>query len=318
VHTFRLLHVSDLHVNKHRSIIDVATGVAYQAYKAENLARLVHEWRDRLDLILISGDLAHVGDPDTGLRMAEHLCTAAPSGPVPWLTTERTPTLSHGVPIHLLPGNHDRFGYLRDAGGRAFDPIFYAFWSAGQGAQTFPPLASPDGADRLAIVAADFSLAFNSDETTPGGRWGQGRVYTAVLDKLIAQTNALRDTQPPPAVVWAIHFPPAFAEVDDALSLIDDSKVLDAADGLQIPAIFAGHTHQARQYHPAGPDGAERRVEVLCAGAATTREPRNGNSVHYTEIDVHAASIVAPVRWQTLPWDEAAQSFVAPASLQPQ
>jgi 3',5'-cyclic AMP phosphodiesterase CpdA len=307
VHTFRLLHVSDLHVNKHRSIVDVATGVAYQAYKAENLARLVYDMRQRLDLILITGDLAHIGVPDTGLQMAHGLCTAAPDGDAPWLTAGRTPALHHGVPIRLLPGNHDRFGLFRDAGGRAFDPIFTDFWTAGQGVQSFPPLAGPSGADRLAIAAADFSLIVNSDETAAGGRWGQGRIYTAVLDGLIAETNALRQTQPRPAVLWAVHFPPEFESVDHALSLIDDARLLDAADAHQIPAIFCGHTHEARPYRPRGPNG----VHVLCAGAATTREPRNGNSVHYTEVDVDAGA-VTDVRWQPLRWDDASQSFPTP------
>jgi len=313
VYTFRLLHVSDLHVNKRRSIVDIVTNVAYQAYKAEDLARLVYEMRQRLDLILISGDLAHIGVPDTGLRMAHGLCTDAPAGTVPWLTAGRTPTFNHGVPIRLLPGNHDRFGPFRDAGGRAFDSVFADFWTARQGAQGFPPLVSPDGADRLAIVAVDFSLTGNSDETAWGGRYGQGRVYTPVLDQLVALTNEVRQTQPGPGVLWAVHFPPAFDGVKDALSLIDDARLLDAADALQVPTVFCGHTHQARPYRPRGDDG----VQVLCAGAATTREPELGNSVHYTEIDVEAGA-VTQVRWETLAWDDVTQSFPTPAQPLPQ
>src|SRR5437588_10496771 len=160
---FRVLHLSDLHILRERSLIGAAF-CRFEWYLLEDVARLVYDLRDRLDLVLVTGDLADTGDPPESLDAAAAFCTDSPAGPVPYLTRWGEPTLrGASVPVYLLPGNHDRFGWMRDAGGRYFDQAFARMWSADQGAQVYDVLLGSTEGQKLAFIAAALTLRQNSD-----------------------------------------------------------------------------------------------------------------------------------------------------------
>ncbi len=332
--SFRLLHISDLHIGMQQKIIGFPdrkhlsqfplgqVSLAPSSYDfdlAKAVAKHAFYRGNRLDAILITGDLATVGyTADLGLAHdyvhAPGLPRALPGQPAwswaPWLSAAGFPTLEPaGAPIVLLPGNHDRFqGWLMHAGGTDFDVVFHSDWNGQRKAQTLIVLQLEQ--ENLAIVAADFTLQHNKDaDVATGGRWaymGQGKVYPAVLQDLLQETHAQRAEYGRVAVVWALHFPGEFAQLDPVLRLIDD-HLLSVATQVGVTHIFCGHTHEPRQYALA----SNPAIQVYCAGTATQycAPAPNVNTVHPLEIDVDAAAII-DVRWNTLRWHAGRKDFV--------
>jgi 3',5'-cyclic AMP phosphodiesterase CpdA len=332
--SFRLLHLSDLHIAVQQKVIGFPdrrhsshyplgqislSPSSYDFDLAKAVAKHAFLRGNQLDAILITGDLATVGYA-ADLNLAHDYVHAsglpAPlSGQpawawAPWLGASGFPTLeSSGAPVVLLPGNHDRFhGWWMHAGGTAFDFIFRADWDGRRKAQTLIVLQL--GRENLAIIAADFALQRDADaDVATGGRWaymGQGKVYPAVLQALIQETQAQRAQYERLAVVWALHFPPEWAGIDPVLRLVDD-HLLAAAGKAGVRHLFCGHTHEPRHYVLAG----NPAVQVYCAGTATQycAPPPNANSLHPLEIDVDGGNIMA-VRWATLRWDAVRKDFV--------
>jgi hypothetical protein len=179
------------------------------------VARVAYLRGNRLDVILVTGDLATTGDA-RDLRPAHEFVDAAPvSGRrAPWLTAAGKPTLqAAGAPIVLLPGNHDRYqGLTKNAGGTQFDAFFANYWktsSRGQlpaspSVQTLVVLQGGTG-EKLAIVAADFTLATNADADASRGGWfaylGQSKAYQVIVDALKKETADQRNLYSSLAVV---------------------------------------------------------------------------------------------------------------------
>ena len=331
--SFRLLHLSDPHIAVQQKVIGFPdrrhrpqyplgqlslSPSSYDLDLAKAVAKHAFVTGNQLDAILITGDLATVGSAvDLTLTHdyvhAPGLTAPLPGQPVwtwaPWLSASRFPTLeSSGAPVVLLPGNHDRFnGWLLHAGGTTFDAIFAGDWDGRRKAQTLVILQL--GTERLGIIAADFTLQNNADaDSLTGGRWaymGQGKAYSSIVQALVQETQDQQAQYDALAVVWAVHFPPEFAQIDPVLRLLDE-HLLVAATKVGAAHLFCGHTHEPRQYALPGNPG----VQVYCAGTATQycAPPPNANSIHPLEIDMDGGRIMA-VRWRTLLWNQARKNF---------
>lgn len=338
--TFRLLHLSDFHVGATPRVLGFPhwgqAGLyplaplyplscsSYDPEVAEAVARFAYLQRDRFDFLLVTGDLATTGK-EADLRLAFDLVHGPPStAPLPsqpylwapWLSETGFPTLgAAGRPVALLPGNHDRFrGIFKRARGTQFDATFSLFWRPDP-VQTLIVLDKDE--ERLAVIAADFCLAANSDaDKTVGGRFaylGQGRAYRDRIAALEQETTDQRRKWAPVATLWAVHFPPAFEGLRPDLCLLDDGRLTAAAHRAGIEHLFCGHTHEPRQYRAAGLPP----LTIYCAGTAMQHHapPPFTNSVHLTEIDVEKGSVVG-VRWGTHFWSPRRRRFVPPDTLQ--
>jgi 3',5'-cyclic AMP phosphodiesterase CpdA len=318
--TFHLLHVSDLHIAVRPRMVGFPdwkslpqlpggkTGVlapsSYDPFLVEAVARWLDRHPNRFDLVLVTGDLATTGHP-ADLALA-HDYLFAPVASAYWSQTGQATLQVGRVPLCIMPGNHDRYeGWYLGPGGAEFDATFgQKGWSAAQGAQALIALQGSNG-EKLAIVAADFSLASYWHSTRIWGYLGQGKVYPSVLQALRQVTLQERERHGSVAVVWAVHFPPDFVAIDPDLALLNEQNLLDEAAALDVWHFFCGHTHEAREYAPAG----NPLIRVHCAGTTTQYATQHGNVMHETAIDVNGGRVVA-VRRTDVWWSQAAGDFV--------
>ena len=313
---FRLVHLSDFHVGLKPDVLgglDVRVRSLHPRGTAnplrasswnQGLGESVRDFVQRnhrqrpLDAVLVSGDLAttgHKGDLVRALEYIEGLVKATA-----W-TTGPDSHLDVGIRrVILFPGNHDRFRRgLFWPGGKRFDTLFMGYW---RGPVQTTVLAA--GKEHLAIIQADFSLQKRRDANWLSLEYlGQGRVYDSILDRLKRETQRFGEVY---AVVWAVHFPPAFEPLDDALRLQNQMNLLYAARDLGVNYIFAGHTHVPRCYQALG-------VTVCCAGTATQLVVPAGsqggvNSIHPCTITVNGRR-VTKVDWQLWGWNPHFQGF---------
>ena len=105
-----------------------------------------------------------------------------------------------GIPLGLLPGNHDRWVPYRtgqnsalfslgyDPGGKDFHRVFSSFWGPGD-VRTFDFFKDTF---RVAVIAADLSLRRAKDAETFRlvNKHGQGKAYKDIVDELEAKTLA--------------------------------------------------------------------------------------------------------------------------------
>jgi 3',5'-cyclic AMP phosphodiesterase CpdA len=229
---------------------------------------------ERLDAIVITGDLATTGlGPD--LEKARLFLESK---------SEFDQSIAYvAAPVHLLPGNHDRFiytgrGFLFAPGGKDFDSVFASRWSTP--VTVYDVLRNQDLS--ILLVAADFGLISEKDSTFPLlklNRLAQGRIYPEILNQLETTTQQAQREERTRGVrtlvtLWAIHFPPFFphrnagsvGRILDRLTkgLIDEQKLIDSARLHNVSAILAGHTHEADDY-----SAGDHRLRILCAGTAT-------------------------------------------------
>lgn len=311
--TFRVLHVSDLHVarvaesvnfvdvrSRRKGLIRAIRGqykghpVHFRHPTSHDIAALQdvaeHAFLDpELDLILITGDIATTGEADD-LRVAVDFITGPPAAG--WMTARNTPTLAAAkAPVALLPGNHDRYENATFPFGAAavvFDDLFNDYWWAGQNASPIAVLKKET--EWLLVMGADFSLRVPEYRKNPLAHAGQGEVSPHVLKSLRLLTKRckeqLKRRHVTPAAVWAIHFAPKCD--DERLQLRNDDEFLAAAESDGVHHIFCGHTHE-----PGDPQIG--KVQVHCAGTASSFEPELGNFIHTREIDV-TGGVITDVR----------------------
>jgi Icc protein len=192
---FLLAQISDLHLGERPRDGSDPEGCLRAVVKA--LKRMP----DRPDAILVSGDLAEHAKPK------EYRGAAKAIGKL-------------GIPVHVLPGNHDDRATMREvlgAPGEGDAPLDYAV--------DLGPL-------QLVVV----------DSTIPGedrGGFGPGQ-----LERLEAELGA----SPKPAIV-AMHHPPlttAMADWDGVNLPVSERQALGEviARHPQVKAIVAGHLHR--------------------------------------------------------------------------
>lgn len=262
------LHISDLHISKFpnlktcskRTIEEWAEGVSNHAYCAsydpgrlKGIVQLAHDVRERIDAIVITGDIATTG-LTRDLTPSYNFIYGSPDEK-DIRTSKGFPTLAGtGLSVLALPGNHDRykkllkkFGYI--PGGKHFDRIFAEHWND---EKKLLPIVKDDLA--VGVIGADFNLLCWQDSDaikSPVGFYAQGRVYDKVLAELEGKTDEfvkehLYDREI--VLVWAVHFPPdASVEIDPSSELIGSENLLASADKNKVFLMVSGHLHNPFQ-----------------------------------------------------------------------
>lgn len=331
--TIQLLHISDLHLarrtyfplRRRQWLIHWLSAspffhpaAPYLANAAAQAAQILAR-RVGLDAILVTGDLATTG-LRRDLRTALEFIASEPRSPEEWRNEHNRPTLqAAGVPILVMPGNHDRYRYFAGLpGGTAFDEEFAdgGYWTKEQGIQTWPV------GDDLAIVACDLTLS--STEIWPWNLWGKGRVYPDRLERLVEESRRLRSSAPDRAVLWAVHFPPRFKDVPWYLELMDEHLLVEAAHSACVSHLLCGHTHSFDYYSL----NDENKTFVHCAGSALQsvrerpqpserEEPAGGegdraeNAIHLVTLEIEAGRI-ARFDHRRLTYDRVRRLFAVP------
>jgi len=277
----RLLHLSDLHVALRLLRMRSSRFEAHIHHEAVRF--VLGLGQQGIDAVLLGGDLGNSGWKEDLDEAKKYVTGPWPPGGIAW------PSMSQvGKPLLMLPGNHDRFvaPWLATPGNREFDRVFNPTWTSGRGGvQTF--LLPGDDQPLLALVCADFTLAHEHDASHHAGHWGQGRVYPAVLKKLVAETVRCRALPTAPAVAWVVHFAPEFPNLSSTLQLIDEHDLTKAAAQNGIKYIFCGHTHIVGH----GPSPTQPAVTIVCAGSVSCVNSGIDTSLHVLDFDVDAGQI---------------------------
>jgi len=321
--TFKILHLSDLHIAKRPNEIslldaflrgkpedcDIAPWFSsYHFRRLQQLSVFVQYYAVGLDTILVTGDLATSGKVED-LSRALRFFDSDPIIDSVWFSSPSqglAATLQReGVPIVLMPGNHDRYQERPPflPGNRAFDAVFREYWNAGQGVQTQIILEGKTGNNRLAVISADCTLMSKGDATLPFGHLGQGKVRSVLIDRLKEETELVRESSKPTAVIWTLHFPPKPAKISARLKLINDDDLLLSAESNGVECILCGHIHRTMQYR----DVAHPEVWVGVAGTACQAGYETCEFSLY-EIDVDNGRVVGDPRPEIYQWD--GESFI--------
>ncbi|MEM8782518.1 MAG: metallophosphoesterase [Planctomycetota bacterium] len=309
--TFRLIHLSDLH-------FDTGTR-GHSPSLVEDVAEWVYNrCQDAdapVDAIVITGDLADYGGRDA-LELA-HRFVHSPPAPAsdpfgaPYVNADYEATLAaNGLPIFLLPGNHDRWDRRKQwgwvgAGNTTFDQVFHSDWPSGHnGVYPFPPLQR--GQEQLQVIGADACLPgteYASPLRNPGSVMGQGYAPQPTIDRLVAASAVARHRGR--AFLWAIHFPPFFYPYDwrvwkIALRLRREKQVAHAATAADVPLMLTGHTHEQRHYQV---KNTATSPWVQCAGCCGKPTGDVNTSVHIVELDVEVGQVIGQARVRNWRYD---------------
>lgn len=295
-----LLHISDLHISKYpalpvmsrRSPGNYYHAIRKHTYAASHgsgqlnaLVNLVHDVKDSLDGILITGDIA-----TTGLDFDLSKALVFVEG-VPDAHDERTsggfPTLSGaGKPVYLLPGNHDRyklrFGGLGYApGGKRFGKIFHSHWKRDVKRSA---IIKTDLA--VGIIASDFSLRKTVHAQWPNifvNAYSQGKAYEDIVKLCIAETVAFENEHKEKKdvfIIWAVHFPPVPEQGKSYMRLIDRQRLVLAANNYGVSLILSGHTHDPFDFK-----SPRNRFHALGTGSTTQADSPEGNFCQLISIE---------------------------------
>lgn len=296
---FRIVQISDLHFAQYPKTIGVADArfrdlvglyphIGYTSSHDPSVARATANFLfdfetifgDPFNLILVSGDVATTGS-SADLNRAYEFFNTSPVGRG-FVNAKKEATLGRWrEKVFLLPGNHDRFSAPRWflPGNAAFDAVFNAFWSAGQGAQRLGRFSI--GSRDLVLIAADFTrISSDYDRLLdPFGHIGTGRVYTDRLEALVNLTGVELGGDNPPLIIWVIHFDPFTSDPD--LQLYNGLDVVKSAAEHGVPVVLCGHTHELSQTLYGSPEA----VRIFVCGTTTQYLPAGVNSLQVVEID---------------------------------
>jgi len=264
MHNFSLIHISDLHLcaNKYLTV-----GEKYDDLPLQALADFLKYYETSYDRVIISGDLADSGTV-RNLDFAYKIINSDSS------VQKKFAFPKIGDRLFLMPGNHDRYNSkMLPLRSMKFDKAFAQWWKDGNSCQPYY-LPQKDG-PQLSIICADFSLRDKKDATLKRGRWGQGKVYTDVLDEL---TDLTIKTQRKCPVIWMVHFAPKFANIPSYLTMLDHNFLIEKAEKLKVKYILCGHTHIHHDYNL----GTQNDIQVFCSGSATILSSMiNKNEPHF-------------------------------------
>lgn len=293
----RILHASDLHIASQPNITSPADRFTPGTVKDAAIKRMLASsydpsvllsfgqfvykqvQRGLLDAIILTGDISTSGSQEDLQKAADFVYEPADFG-FGWQTETGDARLGDvGVPIWILPGNHDRYdtsliGYV--PGGELFDEMFSASWNGP--VMSYGPI--PKGNLTVSVIGVDFNLRRTKDCDRMLGWLAQGKVYDEILNRLEVTTKAL----PPDArgcVIWAMHFPPAYPRVSSYLELLESDLLVLRANECNIRAILAGHTHDAVKYRR-----SNMKFDVFCAGTVSQDFSPEGNHFRIIEINL--------------------------------
>ena len=302
---FRLVHLSDLHIKARRErILGISTdGRAWEwlcdhVYKGENVtppktfspqvascvAEYIYNIQDDLDAVLITGDIANTGSQQD-LSAARDLLEGSPYGKWGSQVSGFAPILGDGIPVCMLPGNHDRFGkILRGPSSKDFEKVFGTNWSAGQPYQKkgrfsrrVKRFVLPKDGEHLVICCVDFSLRKTLDAPS---YLSHGRAYKDCTEALKKETVYARKKYRNATVIWAMHFPPGRDYIPRILRLMCGRRVISHAKELNVDLIFSGHTHCQLHY----PTTENEFPRIITAGTATSRDYNEAGENRFLDI----------------------------------
>lgn len=278
----RLIHLSDLHITKKHRFFQAP--ISFTCFNA--IVNLIYKWRDKIDGVLITGDIANTGKLEN-LEFAKSLLS--PQGQDPRILQE---VASHqslhfdikDKPLILLPGNHDRFNSpTLIPGSKNFDKIFSEHWGTstnGIRSYLLPNNKNP----HLIIVCADFSLESWHDIPTPVLYMGQGKAYPNRLRELVDTTKKQSKDHGDIPVIWATHFPPHNERNNPAgykLKLNNSEEFIRSAEDAKVKYIMAGHLHKKlRPYNV----GQSDEVWINCIGSSMCMEKDEPPSIQVIEV----------------------------------
>ena len=288
--SFRILHLSDFHfcleanrrnlqdlfrrpkiktfnqVKKNKSYFVPSS---YDPLLAEAVARFVWERRETIDLIIVSGDCATTGLKED-LEVAARFIKSQPSRE--YRTARNEGTINFGIPVLVLPGNHDRYvDNSMNPGSQNFERHLSPPWRVKEGLGIGVDWVEiVDDNEQLIFAAGDFCLRKIEDAEGVKGYLGQGKAYADTIACLSSLTALKREERPNAALVWVVHFP---IESSYMVKLIDGDKLSAAAEKLGIPVILAGHLHERRRR-------VYSTVHEWLAGSACSVDNEHGNWLH--------------------------------------
>ncbi len=221
---------------------------SHRSAPLEDLLRLVNDKRNGIDMIFCTGDLATTGKA-VDLRAALEYFELGifEFGPID--IPIYTSFLNSKKSVLLMPGNHDRYASFGQPGSATFQIEFRKFWQTRE-LKDVDYRSARKGGERVAVVAADFSLRASKDARKVGKypkqitSLGQGRCYDDVIENLKEITNRVRKKYPGTAIVWAVHYP-IFEPEDKLLDLNEKEKVQAAANEMNVNVIIGGHIHKS-------------------------------------------------------------------------
>jgi len=244
----------------------------------------IHEDGDeKLDAVVLTGDLATTGSPDDIDRVVKFLA-ASSNRKNRHKSNEsdyRGATLSAvRIPILFLPGNHDRFVPTRNLykkfpifyypGGTNFDDELADYRKFPLRELEISTAISGQRKLRVVILAADFTLEAFPDHEGLYGWLAQGRAYSDKRKLLAARTKEINDQRTEDevlCVMWAMHFPPGFPYPMYG-TLLGERQVIREASESGIHAILAGHTHHQLTYR-----NPSANFWIFCCGTSAQHQP---------------------------------------------
>ena len=235
-------------------------------------ADFLGEFARQLDRLVILGDLATTG-LDADLAVAEQIFLDKRTKE--HLNAALEPRFGGlGVPLHVIPGNHDRYkDDFATPGCQNFDQVFQSIYRPHKGVCS-EKISSGD--IDLGLISADFCFAEGA-EVNYIRRLGRGAVDDIVLSELDHQTRIFQRDHPNMPVVWALHFSPADG-VSTALVLEEREKVTHLAADLGVKHIFCGHTHLRKREIGTHP-------HIYCAGSVSSVDSSNNHFLHVCTLD---------------------------------
>lgn len=304
---FRFLHISDLHISaklsdhlnpfsggqfKKRDSLKHLFNLKESSYPstfskdvAISLSEFIHDMRNKIDGVLISGDISTTGS-DSDLEFASDFLLGDVD--VNWNSGFAIKSIiNQPYTTGIIPGNHDRYseGILNFPGSTNFEKHFGSDW---QISNKQPNIAVEEVGDTgkikllkykkeneaLLIYCIDFSLQYTSESVSTLGHFGQGIVNPTVLEQLITNTKIKTIENSAPAL-WMVHFPPKCTEVIEweKLQLINDDLLINAANDCNVEYLLTGHTHKEQRYD--AESTSKSKVNVICAGTACCVENEN-------------------------------------------
>ena len=289
--SFKILHISDLHFDGYFFDQNIIKKRFCQSNKhvTDTLKySIIHHWKDKIDAVLISGDLTCLG-LDKDLKKAYR-----------WIDE-----VNKVVPTVLLPGNHDRYEFdvFAYPASIEFDNVFHQYWERNKKVQVFhlPRTTAP----LLSVICSDFTLKNKSDSMYVFGRYGQGKVYPEILDELENATKNEKINGLP--VLWMIHFSPEIRTRPSKLlkkmksqleMLIDAEKFLERANDLGVEFILCGHTHKKSLFHAI----KFPSVEIHCSGTSGCTRRGNDTSIHFRTIFIDNNNDITKIIKEDFEW----------------